>query len=321
MADQQLRDPPIKTLVIVGPTASGKSALAVDLAQRLNGVIINLDAMQVYRELKIMTARPSDADLARVPHCLYGFQPAAEPYSAALWQAQAITAITETAAAGQLPILCGGTGFYLKALLEGLSPIPEIPAAIRTQIRADHADLGGPAFRQQLAALDPITAARLHDGDQQRLIRAMEVAVATSTPLSQWHQGGNVGAADIEPLIFVLSPPREILYQRCDERFIAMIEAGAVAEVAQLNSLKLAADLPAMKAVGVPQLIDYINKTTTIDLATEIAQRNTRRYAKRQLTWFTNQIKQFHPIKTQYSENIFNDIFPKIRQFLLTAPD
>lgn len=316
-----MADQPIKTLVIVGPTASGKSALALDLAQRLDGVIINLDAMQVYHELDILTARPSAADLAQAPHRLYGFQPAKEAYSAALWRDQAMAEITQAAAAGQLPILCGGTGFYLQALLEGLSPIPEIPQTIRQQLRATHSEIGGSAFKQKLARLDPITAARLHDGDRQRLIRAMEVAVATGLPLSDWHQRSNTGMANIRPLIFVMSPPRESLYQRCDQRFLTMLATGALDEAAQLDALGLAPDLPAMKAVGVPQLIDYIHQKITLEHAIEISQRNTRRYAKRQLTWFTNQIKQFHPIKTQYSEKIAENIFPKIRQFLLTAAD
>ena len=308
--------PPV--IAILGPTASGKSALALDLATRLNGVVINADSMQVYRELRVLTARPDDHDLARAPHRLYGFQAASAPCSAAQWRTRALAEIAAAGAAGQVPILCGGTGLYFKALIEGLAPIPEIAPALRARLRARLADIGGGAFRRELAARDPLGAARLHDGDSQRLIRAMEVVEGTGQTLADWHQQA-APAVPLTCLTFVMAPPRPALYARCDARFEAMLTAGAVAEARRLKALGLSPDLPAMKAVGVRQLIDYIDEKCDLDIAVAGAQQETRRYAKRQTTWFKHQIEQFHPLPQQYSEKLVDEIFPKIREFLLTA--
>lgn len=308
--------PPV--IAILGPTASGKSALALDLATRLDGVIINADSMQVYRDLRILTARPDDDDLARAPHRLYGFQAADTPCSAADWRTRALVEIAAAGAAGQVPILCGGSGLYFKALTEGLAPIPDISPALRARLRARLADIGGAAFRRELATRDPAGAARLHDGDSQRLIRAMEVVEGTGRTLAAWHRQASP-PAPLSCLTFVLAPPRPALYAHCDARFETMVAAGAVAEARRLKALGLCRDLPAMKAVGVRQLIDYIDEKCNLNDAIAGAQQETRRYAKRQTTWFKHQIEQFHPLPQQYSEKLVDEIFPKIREFLLTT--
>ena len=299
-------------VVIGGPTASGKSALALHVAERLNGTVINADAMQVYRELAILTARPTPADMARVPHRLYGVLSARERCTVARWLDLAQAGIAAAHEAGRPPVIVGGTGLYLKALMEGLAAVPDIPAAVRAEARARHAALGGPAFHAELARLDAAMAARLKPGDTQRLIRAWEVVAATGQSLAQFQQA----PATAPKLSFVtirLLPPREDVYAACDGRCRRMLEEGALDEVRALLALKLAPDLPAMKAVGVRELARYLDREATGEAALKAFQQATRNYAKRQLTWFRHQLPRAQTWSAQFSESLLEEIFSFIR--------
>ena len=297
-----------KVIVIAGPTASGKSALALGLAEALNGTIINADSMQVYRDLSAVTARPSLEDMARAPHRLYGTLDGAELCSAARWAELARQEIEATAAAGRLPILCGGTGLYLRTLLYGIAPVPEIPEAIRKAARQSHAELGGEAFRDELAKLDPEAAAKLHAGDSQRLMRAYEVAAATGMTLAAWQAAQPPAETGLAPESFILLPPREALYEAIDRRFAGMVAAGALEEVEALVARGLAPELPVMKAVGVPELSAYLAGRIPLDLAISQAQQASRRYAKRQFTWFRHQMPSALVINEKYSINLIGRI-------------
>jgi tRNA dimethylallyltransferase len=276
---------PIFTL-IAGPTASGKSKLALKTAREQGSIVVNADSMQVYSDLRILTARPSEADIALVPHRLYGFRPAEEPYSVASWL-EDIAPLVADARAGDAPlVIVGGTGLYFKALLEGLSPVPEIPENIREYWRSEAKKRGGPALHAVLRERDPAMAARLQETDPQRIARALEVLEATGRSLLEWQaeSGQPVIRADEAECLF-LAPPREVLYARCNERWGAMIEAGALDEVARLKSRGLDPGLPAMRAVGVRPLIAYLDGLLDWEAACIEARTETRRYAKRQLTW------------------------------------
>jgi tRNA dimethylallyltransferase len=315
------RSAPIPLVIVAGPTASGKSALALALAEEFHGTIINADSMQVYRDLALLTARPDEAALQRVPHRLYGVIDAGEACSAGRWRAMAVDAIAATRAEGRLPILAGGTGLYLRALLEGLAPVPPVPAGIRAAARARHAALGGAAFRAELAALDPDAAAALAAGDSQRLIRAFEVVQATGTPLAAWRRGQSAG--DFIAAAIVLLPPRDRLYAAIDARFAAMLEAGAEDEVRALMARGLAPALPAMKAVGIPELAAFLAGERSRETAVAAASQATRRYAKRQYTWLRHQLPETAWLRKlvvaeQFSESLLPGIFSFIRQFLLT---
>ncbi|MDG5494531.1 tRNA (adenosine(37)-N6)-dimethylallyltransferase MiaA [Niveispirillum sp. BGYR6] len=278
-------------LVIGGPTASGKSGLALALARHANGVVINADSMQVYRELHLITARPPAADEAAAPHRLYGIVPAAERMSAARWRELALAEIDQAHGEGRLPIVVGGTGLYLRALMQGLSDIPDIPADIRAAAMELQADIGSPALHAKLAQVDPVTAARLHPTDSQRLIRAWEVWQSTGRSISDWQAAPPEAAPNhlqFHPL--VVEPPRDRLYAQCDARFIAMLQQGALAEAEALDRLGLDPALPAMKALGVPELRAVLHGQMDLPTATARAQQMTRNYAKRQLTWFRNQM-------------------------------
>ena len=306
-------------VVVAGPTASGKSALALTLAEAFDGIVINADSMQVYDALHILTSRPNAADEARAPHRLYGVLPAAEACSAARWRALALAEITAAHAAGRLPIVTGGSGLYIRALVEGLAPIPEIAEATRQRARALHASLGGPAFHDRLAALDPEMAARLAPGDSQRMIRAFEVIEATGRSLAEWQRLPAAGGGLGQPVLtLVLTPPREPLYAACDARFAAMIEAGAVAEVRALAALGLNPAAPVMKALGVRQLRRHLAGETSLAQAIAAAQQATRNYAKRQATWFRHQIGDAVVYDRPYSPELARDVIEEIRLFLLT---
>lgn len=313
-------------VVIAGPTASGKSRLAQAIAEAFDGVVINADSMQVYRELRILSGRPDAAALARVPHRLYGALPASERCSAGRWRTMAEAEIEAAQGAGRLPIVAGGTGLYIKALMAGLAPIPEIPPAARRAARARLSRQGGEAMLAELARRDPETAARLAAGDSQRLVRAWEVLEATGQGLSEWQQGPPAGGAMGRPqrgggsfLTLLLDPPRQALYAACDARFDEMLSAGAVAEVRALDALGLDPELPAMKALGVPELRRHLGGELTLDEATRRAKQATRNYAKRQRTWFRHQLTPSRVISAQFSERVDDEIFPYIRQFMLTA--
>jgi tRNA dimethylallyltransferase len=283
-----------KAILIAGPTASGKSAAALLLAERLGGTVINADSMQVYRELAILTARPGPEDLARAPHRLYGMVPAAEAYSVGHWLAAAASAVREAEDEGRVPILTGGTGLYFKALLEGLAPVPDVPPAIRTYWRERAAAIGAENLYRELCDRDPAMAARLTPTDPQRLVRALEVIDATSISLAEW-QGAN--AAPVLPpeevLRLVVAPEREPLYAAIDARFDAMIEVGATEEVRALLSLGLDRGLPAMRAHGVRELALYLSGASSRADAVAKAKTESRRYAKRQMTWLRRFMKDW----------------------------
>ena len=306
-------------LIIAGPTASGKSALAVDAALEFNGTVINADSMQVYRELNILTARPQAEDEARVPHRLFGVLGAADPCSAGRWMGMASAEIVEARQAARLPIVVGGTGLYLKALTEGLAPVPNIPERFRDEALSLHSRLGGAAFRDKLAELDAEAAQRLPDQDTQRLIRAYSVARATGRPLSDWHGDNAVPALDARYATIVLVPPRDVLREAIEARFHSMIERGVLDEVASLLSQELAPGLPAMKALGVAELGRHVKGEIGLDEAVEASISATRRFAKRQLTWLRNKLSGPHEVFAQYSESHSAEIFSFIRQFLLTG--
>jgi tRNA dimethylallyltransferase len=310
-------------VIVAGPTASGKSALALALAEAFGGTLINADSMQLYRGLAVLSACPGAGEMARVPHRLYGILDAAEACSAGRWRALALTEIAAAHAAGRLPILVGGTGLYLRALLEGIAPVPPVPPACRAAARELHARLGGEAFRAALAALDPDAAERLPASDRQRLIRAYEVVAATGRPLGEWQRAQDAAGAPSAAAV-VLLPPRAALYRACDARFLAMMEQGALGEAETLLARRLDPALPAMKAVGLRELGAFLAGRVTRAAAIAQAQQATRRYAKRQYTWFNHQLKEGRGvtklvIDEQFSESLLPEILPFIRRFLLTV--
>jgi tRNA dimethylallyltransferase len=281
-------------ILLAGPTTSGKSALALALAEQLGGTIINADSMQVYRDLRIITARPSPADEARVPHLLYGHVDAAENYSVGRWCVDAKAAIAQVRQAGRLPILVGGTGLYFKTLTQGLAAVPPIPATVRASVRDRLAADGVAPLFDELQQRDPATAARLMPGDRSRITRALEVVLATGRSLSDWHREGMPAAIDATRTVKIfLDVDRTELYRRIDARFDAMLASGTLDEVGVLAKRGLDASLPAMKAHGVPWLIRYLDGNISLDEATEGGKRDTRRYTKRQATWFRNQLPDF----------------------------
>lgn len=311
----------VPVVLVGGPTASGKSALAVAIAEQFSGTVINGDSMQLYGELSILTARPGDADLARAPHRLYGVLSAADACSVARWRDLALDEIEAASAAGRLAVVVGGTGLYLHALRHGLAPVPEIPDAIRQAARARHASLGGAAFHGELAARDARMADRLAPGDSQRLIRAWEVIEATGHSLADWQDQPPTAdrrAAQLRFANITLLPDRVALYAACEARFDAMLDVGALDEVRALEALGLDPDLPAMKALGVPELGRHLRGESSLDEAAAAAQQATRRYAKRQLTWFRRRAPEEGRWAAQYSESILPEIFSFIRRFMLT---
>jgi tRNA dimethylallyltransferase len=281
-------------ILIAGPTASGKSALALRLAETLGGTIVNTDSMQVYRDLRIITARPSPAEEARVPYRLYGHVDASENYSVGRWCRDVAEALAETAAQGRVPILIGGTGLYFKALTRGLAAVPPIPAEIRAQVRGRLQSEGVAPLYGELAKRDPVTAQRLMPNDRSRISRALEVVLATGRSLSDWHRDGQPALIGPERAakVFITSE-REQLVARIETRFAAMLKAGALDEVRALAARHLDPLLPAMKAHGVPWLIRHLNGEISLDEAAAGAVMDTRRYAKRQVTWFRNQMKDW----------------------------
>jgi tRNA dimethylallyltransferase len=284
----------VSAVLIAGPTASGKSALALDLAERFGGVIVNADSMQVYRDLRIITARPTSEDEARIPHRLYGFVAAAEDYSVGRWCRDVETTLKEIVGQGRVPILVGGTGLYFKALTTGLAAVPPIPAAVRADVRGRLQSEGAPALHAELSRKDPPTAQRLMVNDRSRIARALEVVLATGRPLSDWHKEGMPALIDPGQAVKIfLTCERKELVRRIETRFATMLRAGALDEVKRLASRKLDPLLPAMKAHGVPWLIRHLNGEISIEEAAAGAIMDTRRYTKRQVTWFRNQMKDW----------------------------
>ncbi len=274
-------------ILIAGPTASGKSALALALADEIGAEIVNADALQVYRDLRVLSARPSAAEEARAPHHLFGHVDGAVRYSVGGWARDAAAALAAIAARGRPAIVVGGTGLYFRALTQGLSEAPDIPPSVRGEAEARLAAIGLPAFREEVVAADPAMA-RLKPGDRQRHIRAWEVHRVTGRPLSAFQSGGAPMIAAPAARI-VLEPPRAALYRAIEERFDAMLAGGALAEVEALAARRLSPALPVMKAVGVPELLDHLAGRLSLDAATSFAKQSSRRFAKRQMTWFRNQ--------------------------------
>ena len=281
-------------VLIAGPTASGKSALALELARKTGGIIVNTDSMQVYRDLRVLTARPSPEEEAEVPHRLYGHVDAAVNFSAGSWVVDAGRVLTEARAQNRLAIFVGGSGLYFKALTRGLSAVPPIPPHVRDAVRARLERDGVEALHAELAQRDPVSAERLKPRDRARIARALEVIEATGRSLTDWHHEG------LPPLLppgtfraLFLAPERDVLYARIDARFETMLEQGALAEVELLAARKLDPLLPAMKAHGVPALIRHLNGEITREEASEIGRADTRHYAKRQFTWFRHQLPEF----------------------------
>lgn len=283
------------SILIAGPTASGKSALALELAERLSGVIVNADSMQVYRDLRIITARPTPQDEARAPHRLYGHVDAAENYSVGRWCRDVEAALVEIEREGRIPILVGGTGLYFKALTQGLSNVPPTPPEVRAAVRARCETQGAQALYAELLRRDAQMAERLKPGDRMRVARALEVIETTGRSLADWQRVGM--PAILEPkraLKLFLAPDRADLYRRIDARFEAMLAAGAVEEVRALAVRGLDPMLPAMKAHGVPWLLKHLRGEIGLAEAAEHAKRDTRRYTKRQVTWFRHQMPGWH---------------------------
>lgn len=316
-----------EVLVVAGPTASGKSALGLALARRLDGVVINADSMQLYRDLSVLTARPRPADLKAAPHDLYGVLDGADPASAARWRGLAVAAIAAAREERRRPILVGGTGLYLKALIEGLSPVPEIPAALRRDVLAEVDREGTVAAHDRLAAVDPDLAHRLAVNDRQRIARALEVHRATGRPLSAWQAQPLSGPPPgLAFRLIVLMPNRAELDQAIARRLEAMVGAGAIAEVEALIARRLDPELPVMKAVGVPEFGAFLRGEIARDGAIAATQRSTRQYAKRQMTWLRHQlpipgdaggpaeVHGCHLIFEQYSERLLPNIFPFVAQ-------
>ena len=284
----------MSAVLIAGPTASGKSALALTLAEKLGGVIVNADSMQVYRDLRVITARPSSDEEARAPHRLYGRVDAAVNYSTGQWLRDVAGVLDEVYAERRVPILVGGTGLYFKALTAGLAAVPPVPPDIRARVRGRLPSEGIAALYSELQARDAATAQRLMPNDRSRICRALEVLEATGRSLSDWHRDGLPPLLDPAKAAKVfLTCQRKALVARIEARFAAMLKAGALGEVSALAARKLDPLLPAMKAHGVPWLIRHLHGEISLDEAAAGAVMDTRRYAKRQHTWFRNQMKDW----------------------------
>lgn len=274
--------------IIAGPTASGKSALSLKIAQEKNGVIINADSIQLYKDLPILTARPDDKDMAQCPHKLYGFMAPEERCTAIAWRNMALKEIEQAQQEQKTPILVGGTGFYIKSLIDGLSPLPEIPEPFRQEIVSTVNTVGAQKIHALLAKKDPVMAQRLNPNDTYRLTRAYEILLYTGKSLAEWQALPKENAAPhLQFHMHLILPDRDILYERCNKRFIAMINQGALTEIEQYTGPD---DAPVTRALGYNPLKKHINGDISLPTAIDLAQTETRQYAKRQVTWFRNQI-------------------------------
>ncbi len=293
----------IRALLIAGPTATGKSAVALALAKRFGGIIVNADSMQVYRDLRMLTARPSEAEEREAPHRLFGEIDGAENFSVGLWLARAGAILAENAGRSAPILFVGGTGLYFRALTQGLSDIPRVPEDVRAAVRADAEGLPTPSLHARLTERDPVTAARLRPSDRQRVLRALEVVAATGRPLAAFQ-----GAREAPALApgqwagLFLSPERAALNARIEARFEAMLREGAIEEVAALMRRGLDPTLPVMRAHGAPHLIAHLRGEVTLAEAADLAVRDTRRYAKRQFTWARHQMPDFAWVAPEAAE-------------------
>ena len=308
-----------RLILVGGPTGSGKSALALALAEQFGGAVVNADAMQIYDGLAILSNQPSAAEKARVPHVLFGTLAPSETCSAGRWRKLAIDACETIWKSGRIPIVAGGTGLYIRALTQGLSPIPDVPADVREAARGLLAQLGPTALHRRLIARDPAMGARLRPSDSQRVVRAWEVLEATGRSLAEWQEAAPEGGIDARIFGIAAMPPRAALYAACDARFAAMVQRGAIDEVRALIALGLDPSLPAMKMLGVPELAAHLAGELPLDAAIVRAQTATRHYAKRQYTWFRHQWTPDITLDAQFSESHSNEIFSKIRESLLTV--
>lgn len=298
-----------EALLIAGPTASGKSALAIACAKKLNGVVINADSMQVYADLHILSARPAPQEAAEVPHLLFGHVDGAVNYSVGKWLEDAAAALAHVRAQGKLPIFVGGTGMYFKALTQGISEIPAVPEAVRAKVRASAEGVPVSELHNWLKLLDPEMAARLRPSDPQRILRALEVFEATGKSLSTFQ--GNRGGALLDEAKcsgWFLNPVRAELFRRIDARFDQMVSLGALQEVAALAARGLDPALPVMRAHGVPGLISYLKGESTLEAAVERGKMDTRHYAKRQCTFARNQM---HYIWVERADEVLDSLFPR----------
>jgi tRNA dimethylallyltransferase len=289
----------IGAVLIAGPTASGKSALGIKLAQGLDGVVINADSMQVYRDLRVITARPTPDEEAQAPHRLYGQVDAAVNFSVGRYVADAVQ-VLQGLQGRKLPIFVGGTGLYFKALTEGLSAMPPVPDEVREQVRRDSEGLETPELHSLLSERDPETARTLRTSDRLRVQRALEIFAATGRPLVSFHGARQPGPfADIPVIKLFLAPDRDDLRRRIDGRFLAMMDQGALNEVRTLGERNLDPMLPAMRAHGVPGLLAYLRGEVSLDEAIAKGQGDTRRYAKRQFTWFRHQLPDWQWVEPE----------------------
>jgi len=303
-------------IIVAGPTASGKSLLALEVAELLNGEIINGDSMQMYREFNVLTARPGQKEEACTAHHLYGALKITESCSAGVWLKMALEAIADVQARGRRPIICGGTGLYLKVLMEGIAPVPAIPQKVTDELSTLYLEEGGIAFHKRLARLDPNGASKLSPNDRQRLVRAYGVIKVSGRTLGDWQKDQLVGSPiEARFLNILLSPPREALYQRINQRFDDMLINGAIAEVAAVLDEKLDLNLPGMKALGVQSLSKYLIGECNLEEAADDAKRATRNLAKRQLTWFRNKFPADLVIEDFGGKEV---IFGKMKPFLDT---
>ena len=304
-----------KPILIAGPTASGKSALAMAIAEHARGEIINADSMQVYRELRVLSARPTAQEEARVPHALYGFVPAGEAYSAGRFVRDAAGAIATARSAGRRPVIVGGTGLYFKALIEGLSPIPDIAADVRDYWRRAGEERGAGALHGELLLVDPAMAERLAPTDTQRIVRALEVIQSTGRSLAEWQSmRGEPVIDEAETVRFAVAGDRAELQARADARFDRMMREGALDEARALSALQLDPDLPAMRAIGVRPLLGFVAGKIGEDEARELAKAETRQYIKRQETWLKRNMITWNAIETKEMTSSLRDIFAFIQR-------
>jgi tRNA dimethylallyltransferase len=292
-----------RALLIAGPTASGKSAVALKLAERFGGTIVNADAMQVYADLRVLTARPSATEERRAPHRLFGEVDGAENFSVGRWLERAREILAAARGRAGPLIFVGGTGLYFRALTEGLSDIPRVPEAVRAAVRAEAEGQTTPSLHAALAARDSATAARLRPSDRQRVLRALEVVAATGRPLVEFHGAREAPALPSGAWAgLFLAPERETLNARIETRFDEMLRDGALDEVAALAARRLDPALPAMRAHGVPHLIAHLGGRLSLEDARALAVRDTRRYAKRQFTWARHQMPDFAWVAPEAAE-------------------